>query len=331
MAPALAHSVDNVTLIGPDGEAAPAPGDISTRLGLFGRHTNTVDIGKVTMPLDEDGQTGTATWTGMKMDTRFTSSLDDLEFIGQIGSFELNMPHFQLRTGELLFDGNQRRTSYGFWAGRQNGSFGGMHIAGGDQGVMSMGKMTWDATISVADEQVTEDVILAIDRIEFAGWQGGPIRLSGNVSGLDAVALGEIAQTMQDLAMQPGMDTAQMSAALPLLSALLAAGPELTLRELSFGTPDGAVSITARLSFPATEPAALGAFILGLDGTVNLRMPEALTNRLAVLNPNAHAQIQGLISAGLLMRSDDYLVMDAALKGGLLTVNGQPMPVPLAF
>ncbi len=331
LSPALAHSIDSLEFVDASGTATVLPGAVSTRLGLTGRHRNLIDIQPVTIPIEEDGKVGRSDWAGMRMLTHFNSALDDFRFDGKIGKFELNMPQFQLDMSAMDFEGEQQLTEYGFWSGRQTGHFGGLRIDVPDRAGIALGPMTWDGHISVAGAAVEEDVVFEMERLEIAGWQGGPLVLSARIGGLNAPALGELLHSLQLIAghQEPGEEA--QAEILAAVQALLASGPDMHLRELRFGTPDGDLLFTAHVVFPESDPHGLGALILGLDATASLRLPTALVDRLAALNPDAHAQLQGLQAAGLLLLNDDHLSLDAALKGGLLTINGQPLPLPMSF
>ncbi len=331
MLPALAHSVDVLSLIGSNGERVVFPGTVNTRLGFFGRHINIVDIGEIETPFDEGGHSGTVRWEGARLKTLFNSALDDLDFGGSVGAFSLTTPALQITTGQMELNAQQRMTKFGFWAGRQRGEFSGAQISSSDQGAMALADMSWDATVKVEDARVDQDIIFEVASLRFAGWDGGPFKLSARLDGLDATALGQLIEEMRFTYGTEDHDEFGGLAALAHLQELLMPGPELDLRELSMATPDGTVSLRARVTLPENESGALAQMLANLEATANLSAPAALAEQLAAQNPDAYAQLQGLIAAGLLLRREDYLVMDVALKGALLTINGQPMPLPGMF
>lgn len=331
MLPALAHSTDTISLIGGNNEHVAIPGSINTRLGFFGRHINIIDITEFEAPLDEDGVQGTMRWEGARLKTLFNSALDDLDFGGSIGAFSLAMPNIRLETQSIELNGQQQLTKFGFWAGRQRGKFGGVQVSGGDQGMMAMGAMSWDASIRVDSDRTNQDIVFEVDSIRFADWTGGPLKLNARLDGLDAAALGRLVDNMRAEYSTENQAAPDWLVALAQLQELLVLGPELELRELSLMTPDGTVSLRARVILPEYEAGALALMLANVEATASLRAPASLAEQLAARNPDAYAQLQGLITAGLFLRQDKDLVMDLALKGALLTINGQPMPLPGIF
>jgi len=335
MWPALAHSIDAISVVGKDAIPTALPGSVHTRLGFFGKHSNVVALDPIETLYEEGGDPATIKWAGMRMTTHFNSTLDDLNFDGKLGAFEIEHPQIRLETQTLDISGQQRRSEYGFWTGDQSGKFGGLHIAGTDQPTVSMGELSWSAFVEVKDGLANQGADFRIESVEASGWVGGPVKLRARVNRLDPTAFGQLIRRMQSLAVAADEVPVSSGEMLEMVQALLGRGPEIDLEEFSIGTPDGVLSLRAHLELPDDIGGALAMMLANLDATVNFRVPAALADLLAAPSPEARgelrAQLQALVAAGLLLRQDDYLVMDAVLKGALLTINGQPMPLPLGF
>lgn len=331
MWPALAHSVDAISVVGEDATPTALPGSVSTRLGFFGKHTNVVALDPIETVYEEGRDPATIKWAGMRMKTRFNSALDELSFGGNFGAFEIQHPQIRLETRDLEISGQQRRSEFGFWTGDQTGKFGGLNITGTDQPTMSMGEMSWSALVEVKDGVANQGAVFKVESFEASGWAGGPVNLRARIHRLDPTAFGQILESMQNMAVAADEAPVTSSEMLDLVQALLSRGPEVDLEEFSIATPDGVLSLRAHLELPDNTGGALAMMLANLDATVNLRVPAAIADLLVAQNPEAHGQLQALVAAGLLLRQDDYLVMDAALKGALLTINGQPIPLPLGF
>ncbi|NNF51066.1 MAG: DUF945 family protein [Gammaproteobacteria bacterium] len=327
--PALAHSIDEVTVTGIDGEKIAIPGAISTRLGFFGHHVNVIAFDALTSSFDAGGQPAEINWEGMHLETHFNSSLDEVAFSGEIGAMGLVMNAIRVEIGTLQLGGEQQLTEFGFWSGDQSGRFAGFAMTTGDGPDFSMGQLSWSATISTDDRAVDQHVDLSVDFIELEGWRSGTARLLVTIDGLDAAAIGALIEKPERI-FSAGGDGAvgDIFGRFAFFEQLLAHGPSVDLEELSIVTPDGVLSVRARINVPETAQGTLAEMLANLDASANLQLPAALAELLALHNPEAGAQLEGLVAAGLLLEKEGVLIMDVALKGALLTINGQPMALP---
>ena len=64
---------------------------------------------------------------------------------------------------------------------------------------------------------------------------------------------------------------------------------------------------------------------MALDASAESRLPAALVDMVTANDPDMHA----VIGMGFLRKQGQFYTMAAAVKQGLLTVNGAPMPIPL--
>lgn len=333
--PGLALSLDRLSLRGPEGSITAIPGQISTRLGFFGHNQSDISLHPVAGTYDS-GQASLG-WEGMNGAVGFDNKLRKFSSDVRVGAFELTTPEWRIQSGEMQFGGRHQLTEFGFWAGNGSARIDPLQITAPAVGTLVLGPLQAQADVRLTNATgspgaaVTIDLEESFEAVQVGNWRGGPLRLSMTITDLDAVALGDISNDLRDAPRQAHADAATPAALLEQLQALLVHGPSLALRELRFGTPDGELLVTADLDVPPTGPGELGALLIGLKANLSIRVPTAITERLRVLNPEFGPQLDGLLAAGLLLQEADSLVMDAALKGGLLTINGQPMPLPLSF
>ncbi len=335
--PGLALSLDALSVRGPEGAVTALPGQITTRLGLFGRNRSDIVLEPVEANFGASADGGTFKWAGMQGHVHFSSGLDDLQSDLEIGGMELGSPEWRMQLGAMQFAGHHKLTEFGFWAGAGSAEMGTLQITTPTFGPLVIGPVQAQADVRLSDQPDFEapaveiDFIESFDAVTVGDWEGGPLVFSINIDDLDAAALGELSNAFNPATGQPMMEAADPGRLLEQMQALLVRGPHVRLREFSFGTPDGDLLMTAEFAFPPTGPGELGALLIGLDATARVRIPTAVTARLRTINPALGPQLDGLLAGGLLQEDGDYLVMDAALKSGLLTINGQPLPIPLGF
>lgn len=333
--PGLALSLDRLSLRGPEGSITTVPGRISTRLGFFGQNESDISLHAVAGTYDS-GQ-ASLRWEGMNGAVGFDNRFREFNSNIRVGAFELTTPEWRIQSGEMHFGGGHRLTEFGFWAGNGRARMGALQMTAPAVGTLVLGPLEAQADVRVTNASdaggttVTVDLEESFEAVQVGDWRGGPLRFSIAIKDLDAVALGDISNDLRVVPGQARAETASQAALLGQMQALLVHGPSLALRELRFGTPDGELLVTASLDIPPTGPGELGALLIGLKANLRIRVPTAITERLRALNPELGPQLDGLLAAGLLLQEADNLVMDAAMKGGLLTINGQPMPLPLSF
>lgn len=333
--PGLALSLDRLSLRGPEGAVTALPGHISTRLGIFSRNRSDILLHAVDGTLGREDTL--LSWQGMQGKVRFDNALSDLSSDLVIGGFELSAPTWQVAMGEMHIDGRHQLTEFGFWAGAGSAEIAPLSMTAPAVGKLVLGPLSAEADVRVTrttgsgQPAVTIDLEESFEAVHVGEWLGGPLRFSIVIEDLDAAALGEISAAVQELDSPAHAEDASPAMLLDHMQALLVHGPRLMLREFHFGTPDGALLMTADFAFPPTGPGELGALLAGLEASMNIRVPTAVVDRLKALNPDLGPQLDGLLGTGLLAQDAQFLVMDAALKGGLLTINGQPMPLPLGF
>ncbi len=334
LAPVLAQSFDEISIAPGDNELITLPARVITRLAIAGPHSNHISVARYQHAFDQAGGAGTLTWGGMNLRTHFNAELNHVAVEGQIDSIDISSDKFLFRAGPVTVHSQNSLTEYGLWVGDGQLTWAGMRLDASDKAAFAMGELVAEADSNIKAGKMHQGLQVSLADISINGWQGGPGKLVFSAEKLDAKALGKLVDLLRQLAWRDEKITssaAVMPVVFPQIQALLAGGPQLAVPELSFGTADGVLSFTGELVFPESTPEAAFAFITGLTGNAQLRLPVALTDSMATLNPQAEAGLRALRNAGFLVSKGNELVLDAAVKGGLLTVNGQPIPLPMGF
>jgi hypothetical protein len=74
--------------------------------------------------------------------------------------------------------------------------------------------------------------------------------------------------------------------------------------------------------------AGLAELLRALNGEGTVRLSEGLLPMM-IGNGADPAAVESLVTSGYLRRTEEGLVSDLRLGGGLLTINGLPVPLPL--
>jgi hypothetical protein len=141
------------------------------------------------------------------------------------------------------------------------------------------------------------------------------------------VAIGTALRNSNRGGYAPGLEAALPSIA-SQLEMLAARGGHFAINSFDVRLPQGNWQSSLSLEWPASdpdEPFVLPSFLLRLDASADLRVSRAVYNDIVQAMPDANY----LLAAGFLQASGDELTMTANFSGGLLTVNGAPMPIPL--
>ena len=114
------------------------------------------------------------------------------------------------------------------------------------------------------------------------------------------------------------------------VGALLAGGPELHMSELRVDTPEGEVLLTLNLAIAENQVDNVSnplALMSALSGDASIKVPQALVALASATQPQVGQQIQGALAMGFVIPKGSDYVLDAEYQGGLLTVNGNPLPL----
>jgi len=111
---------------------------------------------------------------------------------------------------------------------------------------------------------------------------------------------------------------------------LLAQGGRLDIEKFFIATEDGRLDASAQLVVASDAGApVLVELLMALRGEIDLVVSKALLAAAAENNPQLAQAASMLFKAGYLLEENDDFVLKAAYTGGLLTINGLPLPLPL--
>lgn len=325
--PALATSRVKVTLQAGDDHVFELPGEVHARLGFAGGGTARY-LAEEMHETFEDGSLD-AQWEGADVRVDFNADLSKLQTSGEFGAFAVEAESGTFTGGPATFVANRTRTEHGVWLGKGELQLDRITVSAPRENLdYSVSDLSLQTGASLAQDKV--DYLMDIEAGSIQGGEFGEASalLRMTLSDLDASALGKLME-----ASQAGSDymAAQMPNLMGDVQALLAGGPALDVSELRINTAEGETLISLNLELPESESAEQvplsPELLTQLVGKVSLRVPKAILERLEALDPELAQNLQTLVAGGFLRSEGTLYVMDAAYEGGMLTVNGVPIPM----
>ena len=240
-----------------------------------------------------------------------------MSFTDQSESLEIN---------GLTFSGSQAPTKFGFATGDVKMELDGVSVS--TNGIQAGGvkRMSVDGHTRLDNGRVNGRTTLEMELSALP--QFGEVSVAGDISveGADAEALGKLIKKLE--ALGPTPDEAQAFTAVEGdLKRLLASGLELRFDQLDVTLPMG--TVTTAMKFKVLEKDAStfdwSSLLLATEASANISVPEALVDMALQMNPQAGA----VVGMGFLQKNGDVYEVSAEYKKALLTINGQPMPIPL--
>ncbi len=204
-------------------------------------------------------------------------------------------------------------------------------------------KPALSASLEEADGLLTAKLEARAERVSAADVVVEDAAFAWALRGIDAAAYRTLQKHLTAAAQQAQSpeetDRVMNAVLLQLLPSFLARSPEIELVRLGGKTPEGATELKGRVRYTGSGDVAAFAIETDLEAAWSLRVPEALIRRLAdvtdaageggtaereALRESVAMQTEMLVETGLLAREDGALVSRLELKGGKLTINGQP-------
>ncbi|MBA3562461.1 MAG: YdgA family protein [Gammaproteobacteria bacterium] len=325
--PVLATVESKLSIVSGDETLLELPGTVITNIHLTGGGTARYAYDRLT--LDNEGKRFTS--DGAEIAVNFNASATRVDGEGKLEGLHFEDPKGRLEMNPVTFSWTQSLTDFGFWAGETLLKMPAATYAGQDVGDMALRGLQVQYAVRMPEEYVVASAELVLQELEADAWRAGPAVLSVELARADPVAFGRLTQALQNTSAgakpAAGAGIAESSGE---LSALLAEGAIFDLHELRVQTPDGEVLAKLHLEFPENAAVAKDAMLAlgGLVAELDLRLPKAVVAAAGAADPQSGQYVQLMLDTGFIQAQGDYYVTHAAYKGGLLTVNGIPLPLP---
>jgi uncharacterized protein YdgA (DUF945 family) len=321
LVPGLGSAISTLRLEFESGDEVDVPGTIYSEVGLTGNLSSNyvLDTGS----FDLHGET--ANWGDTDIFVTTNPGNGDIEFAGSVDSLTLTSSQDNVHVGKVEFSGERRPTKFGFAVGDVEVDVQSIDVRG-QGGAATFGPFSLSTTTDVGGDRISMESKLRLENTPFADLGTAAISVDVELTDVDGVAAGHIADALRQL-QRGGNEDDFMFVVEDDLQRLLAAGFELHFDRLDISLPQGPV--TSNIHISVDESDANGfvwtSALLALDATVEVRLPAKLVDLMTAIDPQFHAAI----GMGFLKKSGAFYEMEAAFQNGLLTVNGAPMPLPI--
>lgn len=324
LAPGLGSAISTMTIEYGDGEVFEVPGTIYSKVGLGGDLASRYEVEAGSKIVDD----GEVTWQPSTLNVTARPGKGRVEFDGNFGAMTFGDRQQVVSIDGATIEGTQQSTEYGFKVGDINFVLGAMSINASDMEIGGNKGMKVVASSSVDDGLTAADMHMEINGQNIPQFGELSIVTDIKLGGLDAVALGALDKRMRDSVNHAQPDQAMIAAEAEFKD-LVAAGFEIGVERLNFALPMGTLETQLSIVVPKSDRASFewSSLLLSTEAAFNVSIPEALMQQATSMDP----QVGAIVGMGYLTKQGDVYVMEAALKKGLLTINGAPIPVPLGM
>lgn len=273
-------------------------------------------------------------WEAGELNVDFDSEWDNLSIDSNIGRITASDGGSSFMMGPTRLSAEQTWSDYGIWTGPMEIVIDRIEAGPTVQDPAVVEDVQITTRTQIDGDRFSGRTSLVISSVKVPGGPGGSGRLTVNLSGVDAGAvagLAELANRVQSSGTDGDM-TGFESDATALLETLARRGGTLELEDLSVDTSEGAFEMDARINLPENaiqDIESPSAWLLALRGNASIKIDQNLLALGAVANPQFPQYLEAMITAGYLVQEGNRYMLEALYQGGLLTVNGNPLPMPI--
>lgn len=295
------------------------PGDVITDIGLDG--SGLAVFRSPGMETTVESGSTFVRWHETNLEISFDRQVWNLGSRGTIGELELLGSNGEISFGPTRIDGQSEYTPHGFWSGQSRLTVEGFSMTGVDGASFLAENIVLDLVVLPHEDLVDHRYEVTLDRFSTARVEDGRLHVAAAAEGLDAAALGRL------LAMRTG---AQWPGDGESWATLFTPASRFQLRELWMDADGERVrlELECHLGRAVAAEAGLAELLRALNGEGTVRLSEGLLPMM-IGNGADPAAVESLVTIGYLRRTEEGLVSDLRLGGGLLTINGLPVPLPL--
>lgn len=321
LVPGLGSAISTLRLEFENGDQIDVPGTIYSEVGLTGNLSSNYVLN--TGSFDLHGET--ANWGETDILVTTNPGNGNIKFAGSIDSLTLASSQNNVHVGKVGFSGERRPTKFGFAVGDVKIDVQSIAVRGQGEPAF-FGPFSLNTTTDVDGDRISMESKLRLENTPFADLGTAAISVDVELTDVDGVAAGHIADALRQL-QGGGSEDDFMFVVEDDLQRLLAAGFELHFERLDISLPQGPITSNIHISVDESDANDFvwTSALLALDATVEVSLPAELVDLMTSIDPQFHAAI----GMGFLKKSGEFYEMEAAFQNGLLTVNGAPMPLPI--
>jgi uncharacterized protein YdgA (DUF945 family) len=322
--PGLARMVSTLHLDDGQGNLTELPGTIFSETSLGGDTTGRylLEAGS------RDDANGTATWSGADLQFAASDGHRELSVKGEVQPWSYRAGANSAEVGKLTIDARQAKTDFGIAVGDVVMVIESFAVAGEAGPMSGFQKLDINGTSALDGDEVNARTRMSLQKLVIPAFGEVGIDMDVVINGLDAAALGRISKAADEARASDDPEAALgdlFSVIQGDLESMLASGGEIRFDQLDFALPQGDIRSKMTLALAESSGAfSWPAAIMATTASADISVPEALVRMGLEMNPEAIS----LIDMGFLKLDGDIYRMQAEFAGGLLTVNGAPLPMP---
>ena len=321
LVPGLGSAISTLRLEFENGDQIDVPGTIYSEVGLTGNLSSNYVLDTGSFELHGE----TANWGDTDILVTTNPGNGDIKFAGSIDSLTLASSQDNVNVGKVGFSGERRPTTFGFAVGDVEVDVQSIAMRGqGD--AATFGPFSLSTTTDLAGDRISMKSKLRLENTPFADLGTAAISVDVELTDVDGVAAGHIADALRQL-QSDGNEDDFMFVVEDDLQRLLAAGFELHFERLDISLPQGPITSNIHISVDASDANGFvwTSALLALDANIELSVPAELIDLMTSIDPQVH----GAVGLGYLRKNGDFYETEAKFDKGLLTVNGAPIPLPI--
>ena len=324
--PGLASTVSSFQVDPGSGEPIEVPGALYSNVGLSGAS----DSHLLLEPGSFEHDGASVQWQGTDLVVRADPASRGRAIEGIINAISIKSAGMDAGFESLAITADQSATDYGFNIGSADIALKELTFGSETDGV-SMARMGIKANSDIEDERVSGQSTFSVSKLTSPTGDVVDVELQVSIADFDAQSLGVISAALKEV--QGAADPqAAMASIYPSIEndvqTLVRKGLEFNIDELKVSLPQGLVVTNVAIDveeIPADESFSWPAVLLNMTAAVDMRIPVALFDMLAMVSPEANS----LVAMGVLQKDGMDYVMEADYAKGLINVNGAPMPIPI--
>ena len=334
---AIAATRTRVSYVDGDKEPVEFPGGIYNRISFDGSGSLSLVFEALSEEFGNKAGDGgaTITWEGAHLEVDYDAGLSHVETVGLIKPLSIVSADGEFRLGEISFSSSAEHSDFGFWVGSSTTRVEALTVVESSAEIptaFSLKGMTISGDSGIEQGRLTGSVTLSIADLEMNDIAGNSVQLSMSAD-VDAATVGRLKNALEEQDLANAEASAEVPAALQDAGMeLLAAGLTLEISELQINTAQGDARFVIRFEIPASDlsgEAAVMNAIFSMSAESSLRISRSLFDFVSRSNPVMAQQMTALLQTGMLIDEGEQLTLEALYDGGLLTVNGMPIPLPV--
>ncbi len=309
----------SLALLAPSGQEVPLPGALRSRVEADG---SSVFVYTAEPESRQLGNELTLRWEEMRVYAEVGRNATMLEVDGEIGQITLEDNDTGIVFGPASIRADQVQSRNKLWTGDSALQIDAVRLP-----EFETGTITFDTRIREVDDTASYAVELRLRDVRGPGLDGDDLHIDLYMERIDAAALSEVIELAESY---PGNGPVLMADRDALFARLLRPGPALRLRTLKIPTPDADIEGTAFVTVEPGTGTALSDLGRGVAGETTLYLPQAIVHDAESGGPPEVREAIALMRRfRILVPDGNRYRIEADYAGGLLTVNGFPVPVPV--